>query len=162
MVEVMVDQSSVVIAISMSGNVSRTIEAMKEAQKKQAFVIGITNSKEGLLYQMADCPLYLGLEEEEGWTPGTLTYAGTLLALYGIGAGLSKEKETRILALESVLREMESLVEKTRATAKAMGENLVFNNHQEPFYVLGAGPSFGTAKYSAAKFLEVGAVTAIG
>ena len=43
-----------------------------------------------------------------------------------------------------------------------MGKNLIFNRHTMPFYVIGAGPSFATAKYSAAKFLEICDIVAIG
>ena len=88
-----VDKESTVIAVSMSGNVARTVEAVKEAQERGAYVVGITNSLTGRLYEVCSHPVFLGLEEEPGWTPGTLTYTGTLYALYCLGAGLSRESE---------------------------------------------------------------------
>ncbi len=159
-----VDGESTVIAVSMSGNVARTVEAVKTAQERGAYVVGITNSLTGRLYGVCSHPIYLGLKEEPGWTPGTLTYTGTLYALYRLAAGLSKEGERRtcLNRLTHVMGQIANTVEKCRETAREAGENLVYNRHSFPVYVLGAGPSFATAKYGAAKFLEICDVTAIG
>ena len=159
-----VDKESTVIAVSMSGNVARTVEAVKEAQERGAYVVGITNSLTGRLYEVCSHPVFLGLEEEPGWTPGTLTYTGTLYALYCLGAGLSRESERdgckRKLAF--TMEQVSRVVTQCQDMARQAGENFVYNGHQFPVYILGAGQSFATAKYGAAKFLEVCGVIAIG
>lgn len=158
------DDESTVIAVSMSGNVARTVEAVRAAQEKGAYVVGITNSLTGRLYGVCSHPIYLGLQEEPGWTPGTLTYTGTLYALFRLAAGLSRTEERGECQdkLMRVMTQIASVVEACRETARQAGENLVYNRHCFPAYILGAGQSFATAKYGAAKFLEVCDVTAIG
>lgn len=158
------DGESTVIAVSMSGNVARTVEAVKAAQEKGAYVVGITNSLTGRLYGVCSHPVYLGLYEEPGWTPGTLTYTGTLYALFCLAAGLCREEERESIrnGLAKVMGQIASMVEQHRETARQAGENFVYNRHSFPVYLLGAGQSFATAKYGAAKFLEICGVTAIG
>lgn len=162
----MVDETSTVIGISMSGNVARTIDGVTKAQGKGAYVMGITNSKTGKLFQLAEHPVFLGLEEEPGWTPGTLTYMGTMYALYRISielsAGDEQVKQSHGNRLKNTMNQIAEVIESSRETAMLAGNNLVYSKPVFPLYCLGGGPSYATAKYGAAKFLEVCDITAIG
>lgn len=159
-----VDQNSTVIAVSMSGNVARTIEGLNVAQEKGAYVVGITNSATGKLYQISKHPILLGLEEEEGWTPGTLTYCGTLYALYRllIEFAVPAVRESMKSQLIRTMQLLTDVVVQTQDTARLVGANMVYSKPCFPVYVLGAGPSYATAKYGAAKFLEICDVDAVG
>ncbi len=159
-----VDAHSTVVAVSMSGNVARTIEGLTAAQSKGAYVVGITNSAAGKLYQMSKHPILLGLEEEEGWTPGTLTYCGTLYALCRLLLEFAAppERGTLLEQLAQTMRLLADVIARSREMAQAVGGNLVYGKPGFPVYVLGAGPSYATAKYGAAKFLEICDVDAIG
>ena len=86
------DGKTAVIAISISGNVLRTIECVEQAQHNGAYVIGITNNRQSRLAQVAKCPVCLDLDTEPTWTCGTLTYTGSLYALARTALALSSLK----------------------------------------------------------------------
>lgn len=158
-----VDEKTLIIAISMSGNVTRTVSGVIKAQNKGAFVIGMTNSTIGRLYEISQYPFYLELKEESGWTPGTLTYTGTVFYLVNLVLSLSKHpKEECISSLHTIRNFLNHEWSTLDEIAKEVAKNLCISQSEFPAYVLGGGPNFATAKYGAAKFLELCDVTAIG
>ncbi len=159
------DAFTTVIAVSMSGNVMRTIECVKESQKQGAFVIGITNNNDSRLAEVSERPIYLALNTEPTWTCGTLTYTGSLYALYRIAIELSEktpEEKARLLKeLADTMSKIGAVIELSDSICKAAARNMRIIGNKPPHYILGAGPNLGTAKYGAAKFYEICSTLAI-
>lgn len=160
------DGKTAVIAISISGNVLRTIECVEQAQHNGAYVIGITNNRQSRLAQVAKCPVCLDLDTEPTWTCGTLTYTGSLYALARTALALSPLKspvvQARLDQLNSVLTSLEDVIRESEPVCRAAARNMRIIGNQPPVLVLGAGPNLGTAKYGAAKFAEICSTLAIG
>src|SRR5581483_5157613 len=157
---------SLVFGISNSGQVSRTIETVKLARQHQAYTIAITGRAEGPLAQAADVALIQSVPElAEEMAPeihGTLglgNFHASLLALYlsalriaELRGRLSARevgqlKQELFAAADIIVRTVEENLKTARDLAAALW-------HLDTFYILGAGPNYGTALFSAAKLFE--------
>lgn len=158
--------STAVIAISISGNVSRTIECVERAQANGAYVLGITNNRESKLAKTAQRPIFLDLDTEPTWTCGTLTYLGSMYALARATITLSSLdktiKENRIAELNHALELVPEVLDSSEEVCKNAARNMRIIENSAPFFVLGVGPNYGTAKYGAAKFIEICSTLGIG
>lgn len=161
-----VHDQTAVIAISISGNVVRTIECVERAQKSGAYVIGITNNRDSRLAQIAHRPVFLDLDTEPTWTCGTLTYLGSMYALARAAITLSTLKDDvknqRLAELNRALSQVSEVLAASEEVGKAAARNMRIIGSRAPFFVLGTGGNYGTAKYGAAKFMEVCSTLAIG
>jgi len=159
-----VDDGCLVIAISMSGNVTRTISGVKKAQENGAFVIGLTNSTKGKLYNNSTYPIFMDLKENDGWTPGTITYTGTIYNLIKLIISLLDEKSKLDYTnrIKVIFDYIKTNIESIDELAQTVARNLYLSQIEFPGYVLGGGPNYATAKYGAAKFLELCDVLTIG
>lgn len=161
-----VHAQSAVIAISISGNVVRTIECVEKAQKNGAYVIGITNNRDSRLAQTALRPVFLDLDTEPTWTCGTLTYLGSMYALARSAIALSSLDETckqqRLDELTHALELVGPVLDSAEDTCWRAARNMRIIGSRPPFFVLGAGCNYGTAKYGAAKFMEICSTLGIG
>lgn len=161
-----VHAQTAVIAISISGNVVRTIECVEKAQESGAYVIGITNNRDSRLAQAAHRPVFLDLDTEPTWTCGTLTYLGSMYALARAAITLSSLSEDRkaqhLMELYRTLELVEGVLDSSEQICKSAARNMRIIGSRAPFFVLGAGVNYGTAKYGAAKFMEVCSTLGIG
>lgn len=158
--------STAVIAISISGNVVRTIECVEKAQANGAYVLGITNNRDSRLAQTAHRPVFLDLDTEPTWTCGTLTYLGSMYALARAAITLSSldtsVKQQRLEELNRVLELVPEVIKNSDEICKKAARNMRIIGNRAPFIVLGVGPNYGTAKYGAAKFMEICSTLGIG
>lgn len=161
-----VHAQTAVIAISISGNVTRTIECVEKSQEKGAYVIGITNNRDSQLAKTAHRPVFLDLDTEPTWTCGTLTYLGSMYALARAAITLSsldeKIKTQRHDELNRTLELVEQVLNSSEGICKSAARNMRIIGSKPPFFVLGAGGNYATAKYGAAKFMEICSTLAIG
>lgn len=154
-----------VIAISMSGNAARTREAAQAARRRGLMTVGLTNSPTGALVGEVDRAVQLGLPEGKGWTPGTLTYFGSVLALVCLCLELARLRGIDLTNLDGALASTLARVPEALALADQPARRLaamLSRYHTPPYYILGGGPNYATAKYAAAKFFETYAALAIG
>jgi glucosamine--fructose-6-phosphate aminotransferase (isomerizing) len=151
----------VVVPVSMSGNSARTVEGAARAADRGAHVAGISDSPDGRLAREFEGTVLLGLDTEPGWTPGTLSYLASAAVLYRLGIDLADGGPPRD-RLFDVLGRLGEAVDGTEGTARAVAANLSQTDPAPPVYVLGGGPSRATAKYGAAKLLEVCDALAVG
>ena len=149
-----------VIAISMSGNVDRTIEAVQAAQGFGASVFGLINGKGGRLGQLITARLSLGIPEIAPFLCGTSSYTATILALLLLLRGVESDQtgdlrwapsldalEEHCSHLPEVIKKAESFVQKV--VSRAMGNGI------SGVRFLSAGPNLATADYGAAKLVEL-------
>jgi len=152
------------IGISVSGGVSRTIEALAIANQAGGRTVAITGNVDSPLAQEADKVLHCGIPEF-GFSPGIRSYQISLLALYLLGIQIAQVKNRitaeKAAALREELLRMADVIEATLADndAKtlALAEAL---KSKTTFHFVSHGPNLGTAYFSAAKLVESAAVHA--
>lgn len=164
--------SPLVIAISASGQVSRTIEALKLARKAGAVSVALTGDRGGPLAQESELILDSAVPplatESSGMTvPGCRTYLATLTSLFaaaiqiGLMRGRLQDSEVSRLFYEMAMAAelMEQTIRKTDPLARSLADRL---RDADQFVFCGAGPNYGTALFSAAKVLEASGDHAVG
>jgi len=153
-----------VLAISASGEVSRTIEALDLAKKGGAAAIAVTANDESSLAVTADSvfssetPPFVG-ESGDVVVPGSRSYFASILSLYtfAIAAGLARgnistsKADEFLCELEASAELIEWTIGSNSAVVKKAAESWI---DEQAFVFCGAGPNYGTAMFSAAKLLE--------
>ena len=169
-----VDEHSLVICISNSGKVSRTIESAMCAGKKNAVVVAYTGNREGPLAKA--CRYHVITEvpkfNRDYVLPGTYTYTASMMSLVCMAISLGQRRgyitEEQEKDAYDYLCELEKAIVPTveaddRIIEKYMAA-YVSPAVPEPvklFHFLGAGPNWGTAQYAAEKMLESAAFDAV-
>lgn len=144
-----------VVPISYSGSVGRTIEAAVQARRFGHLTAALTGRADGELARACDRALILDVPSL-GFSPGTNTYAGMVLALLQLAAALGKRHgEPEAAALAAVLRELPGAARETLTTAAGPARAIAGRLASEPWLCfIGAGPSEAGARFGAAKLFE--------
>jgi glutamine---fructose-6-phosphate transaminase (isomerizing) len=165
--------NTLVLGISNSGAVSRTIETLVRGRKRNLHTVAITGSAESALAQAGDATIIQTVPEfvrEErspfaGGVPygagslGLGNFAASLLTLYltafRLGEIRGRITEQEGIRLRESLAGLEDPLDATAAANEATARELAerFWN-VDAFYFLGGGPSYATALFSAAKLFE--------
>lgn len=140
-----------VLAISMSGNVDRTLDAVTAARTRGAGVALLTNGDGGRVGAAGIPRLSLGLASRAPFLCGTASYLATLAALTLIVAA---DPLTQAAALQDLPRRLEQTI--------AAAISVVADWPAAPMAVrfLSVGAGTATADYGAAKLVEVSRVPA--
>ena len=147
-----------VLGISVSGGVSRTIEAINIANEMGALTVALTGNVSSRLAKAAhktiDCsiPAY-------NHAPGVLSYQISLLSLYLIAIHFAEVREQMTMQEADKLRAelkgtadlIEATIKKNTHTINELSETLKSHHN---FHFVGDGPNYGTALFSAAKVIE--------
>jgi glucosamine--fructose-6-phosphate aminotransferase (isomerizing) len=158
-----------VIGISVSGEVSRTIEALRLARKAGARSFAVTGTPGSRLAKAVESVLEAKIAPpaSAGPTPGVRSYVASLLMLYlsairvgevrgfltsAAAASARDELKRSPQAIASTVEANESAAEQLAGRWRDAGE----------FVFLGAGPNYGTALFCAAKLLEASGDPALG
>lgn len=156
----------VVVAISNSGSSSRTRETMLLARQRGNFTVAVTGSVTGPLASLVDVVLHRPVQPLDSVDAAygrvylnMVEYLAALFTLYGLGleigtragppvapdrAAWLDEIEAAIAGIGEVARAVEPAVERLAADLRGL----------DTIWVIGGGPSRGTADYAAAKFHE--------
>ncbi len=140
---VLADPAALLVGISVSGKVERTIEAVAEHSRRGGRTASISAHADSDLAQAADAAIPTGLRGTPGPVPGTANYLGSLLGLVALAAELAERRGASLAAIEGVpsaLQALSDLVEQSGDLASAEATVL-----QPPFFILGSGPDYGTA-----------------
>jgi glucosamine--fructose-6-phosphate aminotransferase (isomerizing) len=153
-------------AISNSGSAARTRETVSLAQSMGVLAVGITGSESGPLASSADTYVFRPVvdlpeinETNRGIFMNMNEFLVTLYSLYCIGLhiGVANGALTESAA-ESILTRCERAIHLLPALAAAHEEQAAKLAEQlkdlDTIWMIGAGPSHGTARYCAAKFHE--------
>lgn len=153
-------------AISNSGSAARTREAVSLARGKQILTVGITGSATGPLATAADITLLRQVGEladidafSRGIYLNMIEFLAALYAVYFAGLKLGVARGTVSEdAADGVLRDCRAsiatigrIAAKLEMQAAALAGQL---QALDTIWIIGAGPSFATARYCAAKFHE--------
>lgn len=142
------------VAISISGEARRTIEAAQSALNLGAQMVAIGGNAQSTLTRLATAALILPVASRSRATPHTIDYSLTLLALAVLLERLHGQPLTLLDALPDLVQQTLDMGEGPIAT---LAPHLA---HAPKFCFLGAGPSYATALYAAAKFWEAAGIAA--
>lgn len=163
--------SNLVLAVSVSGGVSRTVEAMALARQAGATAVALTGNPTGPLAEAAELVMEtavppLPAELQGQIVPGTRSYVASQLALYLCAIQLGEHRGHLSKATANKLRHelahTADLMAQTIARSdKATRQAAEAWHDADQFVFCGAGPNVGTALFSAAKILEASGDTAV-
>jgi glutamine---fructose-6-phosphate transaminase (isomerizing) len=156
---------AVVFSVSHSGRVSRTIETVALARSHGLDTVAVSGNPESPITREAQWTLAHRLQVG-GQTPGIRSYtqAQLLLLLSAVYIGECREllSETQATGLKAALRSsadvLDASLEETNREARALAE--IWRDASQ-YLVIGGGPSYANALFSAAKLVEACGVNAV-
>ena len=140
-----------VIAISMSGNVDRTVEAARAVAAAGVPMLALVNGDGGLLGAIATDKISLGHVDIAPFLCGTASYSLTMLALAALAAGAAGE--VALPALAPVIAAQEHALVISEAAFGALPVPTGVR-------LLSAGQERGSCAYAAAKLVELTGIPA--
>jgi glucosamine--fructose-6-phosphate aminotransferase (isomerizing) len=159
-------QQTLVVATSASGGTKRVVQAIERAKAHGALTIALTGTPNSAVTQVADRTVVVELPQKER-SPGIRTYQASLLGLLSVAIQLGEMRNTYPQEAANGLRqELAALADVVDATTGAIKERcreVADTIADTPTMIMvGSGPSYGTALFSAAKVIEAAGVFAMG
>jgi len=159
-------QQTLVIATSASGGTKRVVQAIERAKEHGALTIALTGNPNGAVTQMADRTLVVEVPQKQR-SPGIRTYQASLLGMLLIAIQLGEMRNTYHQEEANVLRQelaaLADVVDATTDAIKGRCHEVAERIADTPTMVMvGSGPSYGTALFSAAKVIEAAGIFALG
>src|SRR3989449_4463446 len=166
------DKHALVIALSMSGGTNRSIAAAQAAHARGARVLAITNTPGSPLTRAADEVILLQIAEPAAFLAGTVTYTTSVLALMMVAVVLTGLGAVRVSGLTAArlhdpapamidLARTVDALEVTLAQEPTIRTSVPAHAHAPIWYFLGMGCQEATARYAAAKMVEVADIVGI-
>jgi glucosamine--fructose-6-phosphate aminotransferase (isomerizing) len=159
-----VEEWTVLVAISQSGETADTLAALEEAKLRGALTLGIVNSVGSSISRLTDAGVYLRVGPEIG-VASTKAFigqvaVGALMAIYaGRRRNLSIEASRKLLAELDSIPDMIAKVVKQSLEIKAMVSRYV---DRENWLFLGRGYNYPVALEGALKIKEISYIHAEG
>jgi len=144
------DGVGVVIAVSMSGGVGRTVEAAAAARARGWRVLVVTNASTTRLAALADETIHLGIAEPGPFLAGTVTYTASIVVLLLAALSLGGTPDDLAYLHAAIAALQSGLACETEAREWTMTHKAA-----PIWYFLGMGPHIATAHYGSAKLAEV-------
>lgn len=156
--------TNLVITVSVSGAVSRTIEATAMARQAGAITVALTGNPTGPLGQTAEKVFETAVpplpDEMRGMVvPGVRSYLASQVALYMAALRIAEVRGTLTTAQADaerrVILELADVMEETIRLCEPVANSLVDTwKSADQFEFVASGPLYGVAMFSAAKLLE--------
>lgn len=163
--------TNLVIGISVSGAVSRTIEAVALAGQAGAVTVALTGNPSapiagaaGRVFQTTVPPLP---DELNMVVPGVRSYLASQIGLYSAAIRIGEVRGHLTTAAADALRrelvDLADVLERTSARCEPLVSDLVRRwADAADFVFVGGGPLYGAALFSAAKVIEASGDPALG
>jgi glucosamine--fructose-6-phosphate aminotransferase (isomerizing) len=161
------DDHTLVVGISQSGESKDTIEACNEARRMGAKVLAVSNVVDSSMTRDADAALYTRAGLEVG-VAATKTHVAQLVALHVLALYFAQVRKTlypaEALELLDKLRQLPELVEEALGTLDQARKIAAVPEiaGARDFFFLGRGPSLPVALEGALKLKEISYVRAEG
>jgi glucosamine--fructose-6-phosphate aminotransferase (isomerizing) len=159
-----IEPGTLCLVISQSGETIDTLEAMREARRRGAKILGITNVVGSTIARESECGVYIhagpeiGVASTKAFT-SQVTILGLITILLGRRGHLSADRGTQMLR---ELERIPSLVQQVLDQSEAIHEIAkVYANHHNCLY-LGRGVNFPIALEGALKLKEISYIHAEG
>lgn len=153
------EEKSLVIAISQSGETADTIEALEIAQAQKSQTAAILNVKESTIDRMVDCGLQIkvGTEKAVASTKATTAQLAVVLLLAFATDGRLEEGKRLLVDLCGEINDM--LNPRYEDYIRELAEKI---HDSESMYIIGKGINYPIALESAIKLQEVSYIHAEG
>src|ERR1700722_1300546 len=170
----LLEPRDLVVSISNSGSSSRARETVLLAKDRGIPTLGVTGSLTGPLAQQADLVVHRPVGEQLDLPPhysrcllNFAEYMAVLYALYSLGLSLgvqrghisAAEREAQLARIEQAIESQGAIAARIEPVIVRLCDEL---GDIDTIWAIGAGPSRGTAQYSAAKFHEQMPINGIG
>ena len=163
--EDLIDENTLVIAITQSGETADTLAAMKLAKRKGAKVLAIVNVVGSMATRIADLTLYTHAGPEIG-VAATKTYTTQLVVLTLLALELARvlrsAEEEFLDRLEGELMKLPETVSKVLELNEAIRELAETLKESRDVFYIGRGISVPTALEGALKLKEISYIHAEG
>lgn len=151
---------TLVVGVSVSGQVERTLEAIELARERGAPTVGITATEGSKMYTAADWVIDTGISvREQGPVPQTVHFLANLVSMYLLGLGMGTT--TGHLSAEQadeLRRGITDALGSVRGVAERNGPKVAGYVEErgapESLVVVGGGPNWAIAHFGVAKLLE--------
>jgi glucosamine--fructose-6-phosphate aminotransferase (isomerizing) len=155
-----------VVGVSVSGRSSRTVEAVERAAAAGANTLAMTGTPDSPITQSARRRLYLQIPPgapAPGIRSYTATVMGLLLLAIRLGEIRNRYHQEAANALRGELARLADVIAGALDAADAPARAAVDLCAASPMLMcIGSGPSYGTALFTAAKFVEGAGLFAVG
>ena len=159
-----IEPGTLCLVISQSGETIDTLEAMREAKRKGAKVLGITNVVGSTIARESECGVYIhagpeiGVASTKAFT-SQVTILGLITVLLGRRGHINADRGTKMLQeLENIPALVQRVLDQSDGI-KAIAE--VYAQHRNCLY-LGRGVNFPIALEGALKLKEISYIHAEG
>jgi glucosamine--fructose-6-phosphate aminotransferase (isomerizing) len=155
------NETTLVIGVSASGATPRALEAVQRAKEYGCLTIGITGKTGSKLAEVVDQTVTVQLPDNER-SPGIRTFQASLIGLLLIAIRLGQGREQADL-IRAELIGLANVIDATKTSiADSCAEVARMIADSTSLLVVGSGPSYGTALFSAAKLNEAAGILAVG
>jgi glucosamine 6-phosphate synthetase-like amidotransferase/phosphosugar isomerase protein len=157
---------ALVVAVSNSGRVVRTVESARVARERSIASLGLTYNPTSPLAETASMLLPWSYNDV-GFGPGTLSYLASLVGLYALVVRLGQLNgrldDTRAMGiLEAIAASGDDLAATIAANQVAAEQVATRLDGDGLLCIIGGGPNYATALFGMAKFIEAAAYPAVG
>ncbi|MDP7458457.1 MAG: glutamine--fructose-6-phosphate transaminase (isomerizing), partial [Candidatus Woesearchaeota archaeon] len=160
-----VDEKTLVIAVSQSGETADTLEAVREAKKKGAFIVSICNVSHSTLVRESDFTLHTQAGTEIG-VASTKAFTSQLLTLLLFAIHFAKHRQElsadEIKVYNKEINQLPSLVEKVLKKYDDLMKIAEKYSQYHNFLFLGRGFLYPIALEGALKLKEISYIHAEG
>ena len=157
---------ALVIAVSNSGRVVRTVECARVAGERGVPALGLTYNPASPLADAARM-LLAWTYQDVGFGPGTLSYLASLVGLYAVAVRLGQltgrldDRQTASI-LEAIAASGDDVAATIDANTQPSSEVASTLTSDGLVCIIGGGPNYATALFGMAKFIETAAYPAVG
>ena len=159
-----IDDGTVILAISQSGETADTLAALREAQDKGALALGIVNAVGSTIARESDAGVFLHVGPEIG-VASTKAYLGQLLVLTMLALHLGRRRDLSQHRLTNYLEILQTIPEKIgQITQQSDSIREVADRFKDAnnWLYLGRGYNYPTALEGALKLKEISYIHAEG
>lgn len=157
---------ALVVAISNSGRVARTVEAVIRARARGMKTLAGTSALDSRIAREAELAIDLGYAERR-FAPGTSSYMASLLLEYCVALHLAEvggrmtaaQVEAKLDEIAAEADGMQKTIDANKPVFEKLGEQAQLT---DKLIFIGGGPNYGTAFFSMAKVFEAARVEAAG
>lgn len=153
-----VDEDTLVIAVSQSGETADVMEGVRQAKKRGAKVFSIVNVVGSSLTRMSDRVVYLNCGPEIS-VAATKSFINQLAIFYMLAFAMVGRLDEGIEKLREMASNIETSILENEGTIKRISEKLMGKND---FYYIARGINFAIAAEGALKLKELSYIHAEG
>ncbi len=159
-----IDDGTIVIAISQSGETADTLAAVEQAKQRGAFVLGVVNVVGSTIARTTDAGIYLRAGPEIG-VASTKAFTAQVAVLTMLAIELGRRRHLSNDSAASLLGKLEAVpekIEKILAPSDSIKQIAKANVDKENWLFLGRGVNYPVALEGALKLKEISYIHAEG